>query len=278
MIHNLLKKTITLGLIITITSIGLGVFNNSWQNSFYIPSINELKTYGLDCWNILTAVLGDQKHIGAFTASSPWLVHHITKYIPQDKPARILEAGSGAGTVTKKIIERMSNDSTLDAVEYHKDLFKVLENNLGAKQNTRIKFYNSAIEAWNPSYHDKPYDIIISTLPKTQLSLASLEQILAKYMQLLKPGGLFIYITLCGAMTLTLWTKRLRLFTTNLVHRYVTHISQAKRLAIGHDLTNYNKILQLLDNWQQTHFHEIKTEIIPLNITPVYVIALQKKK
>src|SRR5207244_3472174 len=108
-----------------------------------------------------------------------WLIHHLTKYIPNDAPITILEAGAGSGSVTKKIIERMHPGSRLDAVEFNKDLYDGLIKQLGDKQNDNIKFYHAALEEWAPVKGDsKRYDLIVSTLPITQLPLDTMQKIL----------------------------------------------------------------------------------------------------
>lgn len=247
-------------------------------SSVYIPTAKELKLYGSECWDIIKALRKDQKHTAAITASSPWLIHHLTKYIPHNVPIKILEAGSGSGTVTKKIIERMHPQSQLDAVEYNKELYEGLVKQLGDKQSDSIKFYHAALEEWAPvNGESEYYDVIVSTLPITQLPLDTLKKILDEYTRMLKPGGMFVFVTLCGARTLTLFAKETKHFVTCKINQYFADID-AQHASCVQDLNNYKTILQTLRSWQQEFFTPIKTEIVFLNITPVYVMSLQKKQ
>ena len=244
------------------------------QRYFYVPSAQELKEYSLDCWQILKAVFRDQKHTAAFTASSPWLTEQIASYVPENEPVRILEVGPGPGPVTSKIIERMGEGAQFEAVEFNKDLFNQLKAKLGDKENDRVHFYNAAIEQWSPEHEtEQYYDLIISTIPVTQLPLETMETILEKYKTMLKPGGTLVYITLCGARTLTGLVKTMKSALVQFIDSYLWPLDRERCAALANDCDH----VQFLGQWSGNHFEEIETKIVLLNMPPNYIMALRMK-
>lgn len=251
--------------------------SHDYQTFLYIPSITELKNYFFDCWNILKAMFTDQEHTAACSASSPWLVHHITKYIPRNKPINLLEVGPGPGTITQKVIERMHPQTTLDAVEYNTDLYQKLTKRFSGKQSTHITLYHAPIETWEPTHTTNGYyDTIISTIPTTQLPLDTMKKIISRYTHMLRPGGFFIHVNLCGSTTLTLWTKKIRHTWYNFLNSYVTTIDKKDLTAYADDLDQYQKIIKVLNDWKNNNFTEIETQLVMLNIPPSYMMCLQK--
>lgn len=247
------------------------------EGIIYFPPFKQIRRYVGDFGPIVSALFKDQKHTAAVSPTSPWAQHNITKYLSSSAPLRILEVGAGSGTITGEIIPLLNAMSKLDVVEYSPYLYADLMKNLGNKQSDAIHFYNAGIESWQPDHTvDGYYDIIISTIPITQLPFQTMENILQSYAKMLKPGGILIYVTLCGARTLTLWSKSIRRFMTESINKIVK-VDEASRKALETEIADYKKILQALQDWQSNHFNLIANEVVFLNIPPMYVISLRKK-
>lgn len=61
--------------------------------------------YTKNSYEIFKMFLKDHTHVGAVTASSPWLVKEIVSSIPpHSEPLKILEIGFGTGVVTGEIV------------------------------------------------------------------------------------------------------------------------------------------------------------------------------
>jgi len=251
------------------------------MQQWYIPTKQEFQAYGADLTDIFKGLFRDQGHTAALTPSSPWLVNTIADYVPTQTDVTVLEVGAGPGTITRKIIERMTKRSRLDVVEYSPDLFAALKENLGAEQAAsrgRINFYQSAIEEWDPPHStDQRYDLIISTIPRTQLPLLVVYQILASYERMLKSGGILVSVVLGGSHPFTLATKKVRLgLLTGLSNLMPSYNASAERAC--RDLAEYRQLIDHISQWEKKVFMPLGADhLVYLNVPPVYVIGLKKR-
>ena len=246
----------------------------------YLPSVSEMQSYGSDFLDIFSGMLRDLKHTAAVSPSSPWLVNAIAQYVPLNSTIKILEVGAGPGTVTRKIIERMTPGSSLDVVEYSPELFDALSANLGKERdasNGKINFYRASIEEWFPPYEtDGHYDLIISTIPRTQLPFTVVQKILDRYDQMLASGGVLVSVTLAGATAMTSFSKKQSYWWAAVGNRLTSGYTATLERSRG-DLVDYQDRIELISKWEQERLRPLGTTLVCLNIPPVYVFGFRKR-
>ncbi|MBN2580698.1 MAG: methyltransferase domain-containing protein [Pirellulales bacterium] len=130
---------------------------------------------------------------GAVLPSGEFLGKALVRYVaePADQPRRILEVGPGTGAVTRRILEAMQPQDTLDLVELNATFVRQLERRMQTDPRflalgPRLRLHHAAVEELPP---EEPFDIIISGLPLNNFSLKLVRQILEKLFTLLRPGG-----------------------------------------------------------------------------------------
>ena len=166
----------------------------------------DMCTYTRDNCAILRQVIKHPTQVAAFSASSPWLVRKILQPIAtlsKDQSINILEIGFGYGTVTDQIIPLMAPGDRFDGVELNAEWCEQVQARYSSKDYEDVHFYSGGFETWKSDIGESDcYDFIVCTLPFTRLPHALVEQCLEKISQLLKPGGVFVYITLVGARSM----------------------------------------------------------------------------
>ena len=133
---------------------------------------------------------------GLFIQSWIFLVNKIIKKIDFKKDISILEIGSGKGCFTKKIIKKMSKNSSLDIFEIKKEYNKHILKNIKNK-NANISIYNNCISRLENITNYKKYDYIISSLPLRNFEIffkneKMLKNILKQIKNSLKKNGTYI--------------------------------------------------------------------------------------
>ena len=135
---------------------------------------------------------------GAVLPSGPALAAALARHVrePADDAAerRILEAGPGTGSVTARILRDMRAGDRLVMVERNEQFVARLRERFAshpafAHENNgdaRIKLVHAGIEELP---EDTKFDVIISGLPLNNFPVPLVEQILAKLLRLLAPGG-----------------------------------------------------------------------------------------
>lgn len=104
---------------------------------------------------------------------------------------RILEVGPGTGAVTAAILRRLAPGDRLDLVELNDQFVSRLQQRFAEDPAfrpfaNRTRVLHQGIEE---SLGATPYDVIVSGLPLNNFAVAEVEQILARLVALLRPGG-----------------------------------------------------------------------------------------
>lgn len=151
----------------------------------------------------------DPKNIGAITPCSPFVVREILKAVPS---GNILEIGAGCGTISLPIVEGLEEiypgkkDFRVDIIEANKIFYERLASRVSGFSNVHL--YNQFFDAnwipkdWKGADGQKiSYDLVIATIPWTQIDAGLRKALLQKIYDLLSPNGVFIYISLIFADT-----------------------------------------------------------------------------
>lgn len=145
-------------------------------------------------------IVKNPKKVGAFSPCSVFASREVIKHVHNlQGDVAILEVGGGTGQFTTELehalndlqnIRRISS-YTLDVIEIEPTFYEVLKNKF--KDNPHITIHCSDILDWQ---HHKQYDVIISSLPFTNISKKLVESILNKYEHMIRPNGIVSYIEL----------------------------------------------------------------------------------
>jgi len=119
-------------------------------------------------------------------------------------PKRVLEVGAGTGAITAQVVHHLNADDELTLCELNPTFMATLQKRF--TEEATFRRVHPQTRFFTGSILDLPaegqFDFIISTLPFNVFSAALVEEILAYYARLLKPGGVFSYIEYIGGRTL----------------------------------------------------------------------------
>jgi len=141
---------------------------------------------------------------GAVLPSGPALSAALARFVIDDQDGvagrRILEVGPGTGAVTTHILRAMRPGDSLDLVERNAEFVARLRTRLAEDESWRQRADRVVLHA--ASVEDLPtdrrYDLIVSGLPLNNFSVALVEQILDKLLQLLAPQGTLSFFEYIG--------------------------------------------------------------------------------
>lgn len=111
-------------------------------------------------------------------------------------PKRILEVGCGTGPVTEAILDAMSDEDSLIVCDLNESFINYVKKRFEedpkfAARADQVEFYMGDVTDIG---EENEYDIIISSIPFTTLSIEILNSVLEHYKKVLKPGGSLTYI------------------------------------------------------------------------------------
>lgn len=138
-------------------------------------------------------------HMGAILPSSRYLGQAGVSYLARRDPAqpvRVLEVGAGTGSFTREIVPLLRPGDTLDAVDLNGSLVAHLRQRFAAEPEfqaapgVNINLINADVR----SIAAGQYDYIVFSLPLTNFPPSLVEEILARMIERLKPGGVFSYV------------------------------------------------------------------------------------
>ncbi|WP_399085615.1 class I SAM-dependent methyltransferase [Streptomyces sp. BBFR2] len=153
-------------------------------------------------WMFLLEAARDMRTVGALTPSGRALAHALTRPV-RDRaphPTAVLEAGSGTGAVTRALIPQLPLGSRLDVVEANRRFaarLRVLAASHPhlAGRREQVRVHQGYVESFEAG---RRYDVIISGLPLTNFPPQHVDRIMARYMDLLHPGGTLTYFAYIG--------------------------------------------------------------------------------
>lgn len=241
--------------------------SGAWKKSFKTTA-KDLLVYLKDTGAIVVSCLKHPTQVAAFSASSPWVVDTILRHV---KPGNVLEVGAGAGTISLPLLERCQGHR-YDGVELCPELFDKLQTKVALLRmpEERLLAWGQIFVAQGDFIHWVPegvgeeqmngfYDTIVSTVPITRLPREAMEAILTKVNRLLKPGGVFIYVSLAGARSFGHWL--------GFVKTLFCHPASWRA---------YKKKLKFIDSWLKENFDQEEV-LVWRNVTPMRVYLATKK-
>ncbi|MFE7543247.1 class I SAM-dependent methyltransferase [Streptomyces platensis] len=154
-------------------------------------------------WTFLVESIRNHRTVGSIAPSGKSLAKLLTDPLRERAPrsSNVLEVGAGTGSVTRVLLSRIPRGSRLDIVEANDQFAAHLRRlvrshpNLREKQE-RVRVHNVFVEQLST---DRRYDVIVSGLPFSNLSPRQVEEIMGRYLDLLRPGGTLTYFSYCGS-------------------------------------------------------------------------------
>ncbi|MFH8660943.1 class I SAM-dependent methyltransferase [Streptomyces afghaniensis] len=153
-------------------------------------------------WTFLTEAARDPRTTGAIAPSGKALARALTDPVRAlaPRPLTVLEAGAGTGAVTRALIPQLPPGSRLDVVEANPRFAARLRHlvdthPLLAAEPERVRVHRSYVEDL-PG--EQRYDVIVSGLPLTNFTPGQTETVMARYLELLHPGGTLTYFAYRG--------------------------------------------------------------------------------
>ncbi|MER6363254.1 methyltransferase domain-containing protein [Kitasatospora sp. NPDC001527] len=153
-----------------------------------------------DGWAFLREAVRDLRTTGAVAPSGQALARSLTDPVRarSPRPLAVLEAGAGTGAVTRALLSRLPRGSRLDVVEANPRFTARLDHLVDtapAARHTRVTVHQALVEDLAT---DRRYDVVVSGLPLTNFTPEQVERIMARYLDLLHPGGTLSYFAYLG--------------------------------------------------------------------------------
>ncbi|MGJ5828390.1 class I SAM-dependent methyltransferase [Streptomyces ossamyceticus] len=165
-----------------------------------------------DRWMFLIEAARDLRTTGAIAPSGRALARALTDPVRAQgsRPLAVLEVGAGTGPVTRALIPQLSRGSRLDIVEANPRFAAQLRRLVAGHPDLvptsgRVRVHETFVEELDT---DQRYDVIVSGLPLTNFAPDQVERIMARYLDLLHPGGTLTYFAYLG-------TRRARALTAS---------------------------------------------------------------
>ena len=156
-------------------------------------------------WMFLIEAARDMRTTGALAPSGKALARALTEPLRYrtPRPLAVLEAGAGTGAVTRTLIPQLSRSSRLDIVEANPRFAARLRHLVATHPHLaglprRVAVRQTYVEHLGT---DQRYDVIVSGLPLTNFTPAQVDRIMARYLEMLHPGGTLTYFAYLGTRT-----------------------------------------------------------------------------
>jgi phospholipid N-methyltransferase len=136
----------------------------------------------------LKAALKNIKQTGSILESSGYLSHKMIQTMDFENKLHIVELGAGTGAITKLLLRKMNEGSSLTAFEINPSLFTKLQQNT----DNRLKGVNDDVCCIDEYCEPQSVDYIVSGLPLANIPAKKKLSILSACYTVLKPGGSYI--------------------------------------------------------------------------------------
>jgi phospholipid N-methyltransferase len=134
----------------------------------------------------------DKKMVGAMSPSSKYLCHKMLKNIDFKTVRLIVELGPGTGVFTRKILEKLPQDSKLLVFELNTDFFNLIKKEI---HDSRMILVNDSAEKIGEYVKQEGFlfaDYIVSSLPLANFPKKLTDTILKESYSILKNKGKYI--------------------------------------------------------------------------------------
>jgi phospholipid N-methyltransferase len=127
--------------------------------------------------------------LGSLIPSSRFLVDRLLRKIDWKRARTIVEYGPGVGTITGRILERMSPNTRLVVFEMNEDFVRYLQRSFPDKRLDVVHGSAETVQKELERLKLDGADYIISGIPFTTMPVMLRETIMRESRRALKPGG-----------------------------------------------------------------------------------------
>ena len=128
------------------------------------------------------------KQTGSLFRSSKFLAEKLTDSLSPKKEMVIVELGAGDGIITKQILAKIGKNSRLYSYEINENFLPKLQ----AIKDERLTVLNSCVSKIAADFKKGEIDMIISSLPLTNIDRTFKKYLMDDVKVILKPEGQFI--------------------------------------------------------------------------------------
>ena len=142
--------------------------------------------------------------IGAMLPSSPALGRAMVRPIRDaNRPLNILEVGPGTGPFTRQILKLMRSEDRFTICEINPRFLSLLKRNLQTNEHfqrhsDRVTFFEGPVQDILESELEGKYDIIVSSLPFSNFTPQTVDEILSLFSQLIAEDGTVTFLEYLG--------------------------------------------------------------------------------
>lgn len=139
-------------------------------------------------------------HVGSVWPSSPWLAKALVRPMQvAAAPRRVLEVGAGTGAVTRRILQTIGPNDTVDIVEINPVFCEALEKLAAARRaecpGATIRVHAQPIEE---APLTGPYEFVICGLPFNNFPPSLMRSIFRRMLSVLAENGTLTYFEYAG--------------------------------------------------------------------------------
>ena len=134
----------------------------------------------------LTEFFRNRKEIGSVAPSWPLLVKKMLAPIDFQSVQTIVELGAGEGVITRQLVKRARPETEILVFEMNPDFCALLQ----AVRHPNVRVIRDSAE--HLLQYTRQADVVVSSLPLTNMSTAVEASVMQSIDSVLKPGGLFL--------------------------------------------------------------------------------------
>ena len=143
-------------------------------------------------WQFLRGFLKHPVMVGSIIPSSRILIERMLKPVKWEKTKLFVEYGPGVGTFTRPVLDKMSDDATLIAIDTNPDFIKFLSKSIDDPRLVAVTGSAADVEKIIRDHGFAKADYVLSGLPFSTLPPGIGEDIAKATSKVIRPGGAFL--------------------------------------------------------------------------------------
>ena len=143
-------------------------------------------------WQFLRGFLKHPVMVGSIIPSSRILIERMLKPIDWESTKLVVEYGPGVGTFTRPILEKMSADARLIAIDTNPDFIKFLRKSIDDPRLIAVTGSAADVKEIIGQHGFEAADYVLSGIPFSTLPPGLGDDIAEATAEVLRPGGAFL--------------------------------------------------------------------------------------
>ena len=143
-------------------------------------------------WQFLRGFLKHPVMVGSIIPSSRILIERMLKPVDWESTKLVVEYGPGVGTFTRPILEKMSADARLIAIDTNPDFIKFLRKSIDDPRLIAVTGSAADVKQIIGEHGFEAADYVLSGIPFSTLPPGLGDDIAEATAEVLRPGGAFL--------------------------------------------------------------------------------------